>query len=172
MLGWTRKQNIRRNVLLKEHFHTAGLLSLNLREEIHSKNSANQIRCERESHPVVSNPLHPHGLYSPRNSPGQNPGVGGLSLLQRVLPTQGSNPGLPHCRQILYQLSYQEIPYEFHLSCICNPFSVVGWGKSDPSGGKGSRLCKGNSNLSLPCSCIHDWHTVKSTRNTKKSGND
>ena len=34
-------------------------------------------------------------LYSPWNSPGQNTGMGSLSLLQRILPTQGSNPGLP-----------------------------------------------------------------------------
>ena len=45
--------------------------------------------------------------YSPWNSPGQNTGVGSLSLLQGIFLTQGSNPGLPHCRQILYQLSYQ-----------------------------------------------------------------
>ena len=106
MLGWTRKQNVRRNILLKEYFHIAGLLSLNLREEIHWKNSANQIRCERESHSVMSNPLQPHGLYIPWNSPGHNIGVGSLSLLQRIFQTQGSNPGLPHCRRILYQLSY------------------------------------------------------------------
>ena len=41
------------------------------------------------------------GLYSPWNSPGQNTGVGSLSLLQGIFPTQGSNPGLPHCRWIL-----------------------------------------------------------------------
>ena len=40
-------------------------------------------------------------------TPGQNTGVGSLSLLQGIFPTQGSNPGLPHCRQILYQLSSQ-----------------------------------------------------------------
>ena len=51
-----------------------------------------------------------HGLYSPWNSPGQNTGVGSLSLLQQIVPTQGSNPGLPHCRWILYQLSYQGSP--------------------------------------------------------------
>ena len=45
--------------------------------------------------------------YSPWNSPGQNTGVGGLSLLQGIVPTQGSKPGVPHCRQILYQLSHQ-----------------------------------------------------------------
>ena len=57
---------------------------------------------------VVSDSLWPHGLYSPRNSPGQNTGVGRLSLLQGIFPTQGSNPGLPHCRWILYQLSHKE----------------------------------------------------------------
>ena len=51
-----------------------------------------------ESHSVVSNSLRPHGRYSPWNSPGQNTGVGSLSLLQGIFPTQGLNPGLPHCR--------------------------------------------------------------------------
>ena len=41
------------------------------------------------------------------NSPGHNTGVGNLSLLQGIFPTQGSNPGLPHCKWILYQLSNQ-----------------------------------------------------------------
>ena len=60
-----------------------------------------------ESRLVVSDSLRPHGLYSPWNSLGQNTGVGSLSLLQGIFPTQGSNPGLPHYRRILYQLSYQ-----------------------------------------------------------------
>ena len=51
----------------------------------------------------MSNSLQPQGLYSPWDSPGQNTGVSSLSLLQRTFPTQGSNPGLPHCRRILYQ---------------------------------------------------------------------
>ena len=42
--------------------------------------------------------LQPHGLYSPWNSTGQNTGVGSRSLLQGIFPTQGSNPGLLHCR--------------------------------------------------------------------------
>ena len=50
--------------------------------------------------------FRPHGLYSPWNSPGQNTGVGSLSLFQGIFPTQGSNQGLLLCRQILYQLSY------------------------------------------------------------------
>ena len=56
----------------------------------------------------MSNSLPPHGLYSPWNSPGQNTNVGSLSLLQGIFPTQRSNPGLHHYRQILYQLSYWE----------------------------------------------------------------
>ena len=63
--------------------------------------------CESESQSVVSNSLKPHGLYSPWNSPGQNTRVGSLCLLLGIFPTQGSNPGLPHCRQIIYQLSHK-----------------------------------------------------------------
>ena len=59
-----------------------------------------------ESRSVMSNSLRPCRLYSPWNSPGQNTGVGSLSLFQGIFPTQGSNPGIPHCRWILYQLSY------------------------------------------------------------------
>ena len=49
-------------------------------------------------------------LYSPWNSPGQNTTVGSRSLLQGIFLTQGSNPGLPHCRRNLYQLSHQGRP--------------------------------------------------------------
>ena len=62
---------------------------------------------ESESRSVVSDSLRTHGLYSPWNSPGQNTGVGSLSLLQGIFPTQGSNPGLPHRRWIFYQLSHK-----------------------------------------------------------------
>ena len=51
-----------------------------------------------------------YGLYSPWNSPGQNTGVGSHSLLQGIFPTQGLNPGLLHCTQILYRLSHQGSP--------------------------------------------------------------
>ena len=43
----------------------------------------------------------------PWNSPDQNTGVGSLSLLQGIFPTQGLTPDLPHCRRILYQLSHK-----------------------------------------------------------------
>ena len=59
-----------------------------------------------QSCPTLCNPMD----YSPWNFPGQNTGVDSLSLLQGIFPTQGSNPGLQHCRQILYQLSHEGSP--------------------------------------------------------------
>ena len=65
------------------------------------------LMVKSESHSVVSDSLRSHGLYSPCKSPGKNAGVGCCSLLQEIFPTQGSNPGLLHCRWILDQLSHQ-----------------------------------------------------------------
>ena len=73
------------------------------------------------SRSVVSDSLQPHGLYSPWNSPGQNTGVGSLSFLQGIFPIQGLNPGLPHCRWILYQLSHKKRPRI--LEPVAYPFS-------------------------------------------------
>ena len=70
----------------------------------------NKYTWESESSSLVSDSLRPHGLYSPWNSPGQNTGVGSLSFLQGTFPTQGLNPGLLHCRWILYQLSRKGSP--------------------------------------------------------------
>ena len=73
------------------------------------------------SHSVMSNSLDcsPPGSSVHGNSPGKNTGVDCHALLQRNLP----NPGLPHCRQILYQLSHKGslrilewVPYPFSSS--------------------------------------------------------
>ena len=69
----------------------------------------------------MSDSLRPRGLHSPWNSPGQNTGVVSCSLLQRIFPTQRSNPGPPHCRQILYQLNHHGSPRI--LEWIDYPFS-------------------------------------------------
>ena len=74
-----------------------------------------------ESRLVVSNSLWSHRLYSPWNPPGHNTEVGRLSLLQGIFPTTGSNPGLPHCRWILYQLSHKRSPRI--LEWVAYPFS-------------------------------------------------
>ena len=66
-------------------------------------------------------------VYSPWNSSGQNTGMGILSLLQGIFPTQGLNPGLPHCRWILYQLSHKASPRI--LERVDYPFSS---GSSQP----------------------------------------
>ena len=70
---------------------------------------------------VESDSLQPHGLYSPWNSPGQNTGMGSLSLLQGIFPVQGLNPGLQHCGRILYQLSYKGSPRL--LEWVAYPFA-------------------------------------------------
>ena len=65
---------------------------------------------ESESCSVGSKSLQPQGLYSPWNPPGQNTGVGSLSLLEGIFLIQGLDPDLPHCRQIIYQLSHKGRP--------------------------------------------------------------
>ena len=47
--------------------------------------------------------------YCPWDFPGKNTGVGCHFLLQGIFPTQGSNPGLPYCRQTLYHLSCEKV---------------------------------------------------------------
>ena len=56
----------------------------------------------------------PPGSSVHGDSPGKNTGAGCPALLQGSFPTQGWNPGLPHCRHILYQLSYQGSPHLLH----------------------------------------------------------
>ena len=76
---------------------------------------------ESQSHSVVSDSLWPHGL----NSPGQNTGVGSLSLLQGIFLIQGSNPGLPYCRWILYQLSHKGSP--LNSAYMTFPTGILSW---------------------------------------------
>ena len=59
-------------------------------------------------------------VYSPWNSPGQNTGVGSLFLLQGSFLTQGSNPGLLHCRRILYQLNHN-----YHWATSESPIRTI-----------------------------------------------
>ena len=59
---------------------------------------------------LVTSWIVAHRLLFPWDCPGKNTGVGCHFLLQGIFPTQGSNPGLPHCRQTLYPLSHQGSP--------------------------------------------------------------
>ena len=60
--------------------------------------------------------LKPARLLCPWDSPGKNPEVGCHALLQGIFPTQETNLTLPHCRQILYNLSYPGLSFYNSLS--------------------------------------------------------
>ena len=113
---------------LSTHTHKKQLLSAyvpgNLLDPLHRSSHLNpstlmnnSMKSESQSCSVVSNSLQPHGIYSP----GQNTKVGSLSFLQGIFPTQESNPGLPHCRRILYQLSHKGSPRI--MEWVAYPFS-------------------------------------------------
>ena len=97
-------------------------------------------------------------MYSPWNSPGQNTGVHSCSLLQGIFPTQELNPSLPHCRQILYQLSHKGSPRI--LEWVAYPFSSR---SSRPR--NWTQICTAGD--SLPTELIIPWQIVASLRNTK-----
>ena len=94
---------------------------------------------ERQSCSVVSNSLRtpwtvsPARLLCPRNSPGQNTRAGSCSLLQAIFPTQGSNPGLPCCRWILYCLSHQGSPLQMRteVKYFTKSLTTIKWQKLD-----------------------------------------
>ena len=105
-----------------------------------------------------------HGLYSPWNSPGQNTGVGILSLLQGIFPIQLSNPGLPHSRWILHHLSYKGSPRI--RESVAYPFSS---GSSPPrswtrvsSGGFFTNCTIRELIVCLLYRSITDWGVLKS----------
>ena len=107
----------------------------------------------------------PPGFFVHRDSPGKNTGVSCHALFQGILPTQGLNPGLPHCRQILSGLSHQGSPrilewvvYPFSrgsswpgnrtgVSCITSE-SFTNWGPGKPMTNLDS-LLKSRDNTSL-----------------------
>ena len=97
-----KKLKITRQIILK-HIETDNFSCLQLEES--------------ESGSALSDSLLP-----PWNSPGQDTGVGSLSLLQGIFPTQGSNPGLLNCRRVLYQLNQEGSPRI--LEWVAYPFST------------------------------------------------
>ena len=81
---------------------------------------------------VVSDSLQRQGLQPARplcpwDCPGKKTGVGCHFLLQGIFPTQGSNPGLPHCRRILYRLGQPGKPsrrLDLYLAVLYLSFST------------------------------------------------
>ena len=90
----------------------------------------NENERESVSRSVMSDSLQPHGLQPARllcpwDFPGKNTGVGCHFFLYGIFPTQGLNPGLPHCGQTLYHLSHQESPGYFlkrNVKSLCDYF--------------------------------------------------
>ena len=95
-------------------FHHRSLYTSNICPHFYLICSKLSDPSESEICSVVSNSVT-------QNSPGQNTGVGSLSLLWGIFPIQGSNPGFMHCRQILYQLSHKRSPRI--LNWVAYPFS-------------------------------------------------
>ena len=118
-ISWSKKWQLT-PVVLPGKFHGQRSLSdyspQGLQESDTTEQLSTHTQIESESCSVMSDPLQPHGLYNPWNSPGQNTGMGSLSLLQGIFPNQGANPGLPHCRRILYQLSHKGSPHTLKAS--------------------------------------------------------
>ena len=88
---------------------TAGLLIPGYFEAVDIINDYQVLCLVTQSCLTLCNPrdCSPPGSSVHGDSLGRNIGAGFHTLLQRIFPTQGSNPGLPHCRQILYHLSHQ-----------------------------------------------------------------
>ena len=87
--------------------------------------------------------LQPARLLRPWDSPGKSTGVGCHFLLQGIFPTQGSNPGLPHCRLVVLFLVFWDLPAVFY-SGYTNLPSYQQW----------TRL------LFSPHPCQHLWFVV------------
>ena len=85
--------------------------------------------------------------------------MGSLSLLQGIFPTQGSNPSLPHCRRILYQLSHKGSPRI--LEWVAYPFSR---GSSQPRNRNGVSCIAGGF--------FTNWAIRKPNKNNSKRGED
>ena len=97
--------------------------------------SSSVLRLVVQSCPTLCDPMNCSlpGSSVLGDSPGKNTGVGCHALLQGIFPTQGSNPGLLHCRQILYHLSHQGNPassVQFSsvaqlCPTLCNPMDCI-----------------------------------------------
>ena len=109
------------------------------------------------SHSVVFDSFQPHGLWPvkllcPWGFSRKNTGLGCHALLQGIFPTQGSNSGLLHFRQILYNLNHPGSPRM--LEWVAYPFSR---GSSWPRNWTGVSCIAGEGNGNqLQCSCLEN----------------
>ena len=100
----------------------------------------------------------PPGTFVHGDSPGRNTGVGCHAFLQGIIPTQGSNLGVLHCRWILYRLSRQGSPLHLH-TLICSFYACLCVGRG--------RVMKTQWKM-LPRSLL-DWINLNLIQNCEKS---
>ena len=124
----------------------SGILQARILEWVAVPFSRESSQSRSPSLPVDSWPAEPPGK--------SNTGVGNLSLLQRIFPTQKSNRGLLHCRQILYQLSYQGSPkiWESRPNAAADT-SVPSWTKELDTG-LGPKVEESNSQDNKERRCL------------------
>ena len=105
------------------------------------------------SRPTLCDPMDTWGLW---NSPGQNTGVGSLSLLRGIFPTQGSNPGLLHCRRILYQLSHKRslCPHIVDINYTASHFTMEKMGEMESLCNFPKQLVSGETGIETRPVCL------------------
>ena len=148
-------------LLIRAHPHDGSEQSCQARKSVLLRHSQGpQGRCysspgESDSRSVLSDSLQPHGLQPARllcawDSPSKNTGQGSHYLLQEIFLTQGSNPGLLHCRQIFYHLSHQGSPQSWGAAGKeggCRHHSLI-IPKANPDGE--------DDGTPLQCSCLEN----------------
>ena len=138
--------------------------------------TVNRVLCSvPQSCPTLCDPMDcsPPGSSVLGDSPGKNTGVVFNAFLQGNFPTQGSNPGLPHCRQNLYCLSHQGSKVKIAQPCLtlCNPMDytvhgilqarILEWGLplllgTFPTQGSNAGLLQ-VSKLLASCACLFGY---------------
>ena len=118
---WSKYWSFTSALVLSMNIHDWFPLGLTGLISLQSKGLSSE--CESESHSIMSDSLWPHRLYTPWNCPGQNTGVGSLSLFQGIFTTQGSDPGLSHCghqffgaQPFLWSSSHILLAYWTHMT--------------------------------------------------------
>ena len=120
-INWTGGGQWKQLRVVKKKSQSENILIKTWPDMVNKEGDRFKIVIYCEIHSVVFHSSRPRGLPSPWNSPGQNTAVGSLSPLQVIFPTQELNPGLPCCRQILYQLSLKGRP---RIKLISNIYYV------------------------------------------------
>ena len=93
----------------------------------------------------IQKEMKPIRFLCPWDFPGKNIGVGCHFLLQEIFPTQGSNPGLSSCRQMLYRLNHQGSQKEMK--------GAVNWSKDEREGLKNIYVCVWGAGVCV-CMCV------------------